>query len=74
MKAAGLDGMEAIYSTYTPSEERQMKKLATENGLLISGGSDFHGTTKPNLNLGTGYGKLYIPYSVLENVKAAADK
>ena len=71
MKEAGLDGIEAIYCTYTPSEERQMKKFAQENHLLISGGSDFHGTTKPNLNLGTGYGKLYIPYEVLENIKAA---
>ena len=69
MKAAGLDGIEAIYCTYTPSEERQMKKLAQENGLLISGGSDFHGTTKPKLNLATGYGKLYIPYEVLETIK-----
>lgn len=69
MKESGLDGMEAIYCTYTPSEERQMKKLAKENGLLISGGSDFHGTTKPKLNLATGYGKLYIPYEVLENIK-----
>ena len=71
MNEAGLDGIEAIYCTYTPSEERQMKKFAQENHLLISGGSDFHGTTKPNLNLGTGYGKLYIPYEVLENIKAA---
>ena len=69
MKDAGLDGIEAIYSTYTPSEERQMKKLALDNGLLISGGSDFHGTTKPNLNLATGYGKLYIPYSILDTMK-----
>lgn len=69
MKEAGLDGIEAIYCTYTPSEERQMKKLAEQNGLLISGGSDFHGTTKPKLNLATGYGKLYIPYEILENIK-----
>ncbi len=69
MKAAGLDGIEAIYCTYTPSEERQMKQFAQENGLLISGGSDFHGTTKPKLNLATGYGKLYIPYSVLEQLR-----
>ena len=69
MKEAGLDGIEAIYCTYTPSEERQMKHFAQENHLLVSGGSDFHGTTKPNLNLGTGYGKLHIPYEVLENIK-----
>ncbi len=71
MKVAGLDGIEAIYCTYSPSEERQMKKLAQDNGLLISGGSDFHGTTKPKLNLGTGYGKLFIPYEVLDKIKAA---
>ena len=69
MKTAGLDGMEAIYSTYSPSEERQMKEFAKKNQLLISGGSDFHGTTKPKLNLATGYGNLYIPYSVLEEIK-----
>ena len=69
MKDAGLDGIEAIYCTYSPSEERQMKRFAMDNQLLISGGSDFHGTTKPNLNLGTGYGKLYIPYEVLEEMK-----
>ncbi len=69
MKEAGLDGIEAIYSTYTPSEERQMKAFAQKNDLLISGGSDFHGTAKPNLNLAVGYGKLYIPYSVLDTIK-----
>lgn len=69
LKDAGLDGIEAIYCTYTPSEERQMKQFAKSNELLISGGSDFHGTTKPKLNLGTRYGKLHIPYEVLENIK-----
>ena len=71
MKEAGLDGIEAIYCTYTPAEERQMKQFAKENGLLISGGSDFHGTTKPKLNLATGYGKLYIPYEILEAIKVS---
>ncbi len=71
MKETGLDGIEAIYSTYTAGEERNMKQFAEKNGLLISGGSDFHGSTKPNLNLAIGYGKLHIPYSVLENIKTA---
>lgn len=69
LKEAGLIGIEAIYSTYSSSEERQMRKLADKYGLLISGGSDFHGTTKPNLDLGCGYGKLCIPYDILENIK-----
>lgn len=69
LKEAGLAGIEAVYSTYSPSEERQMRKLADKYDLLISGGSDFHGTTKPNLDLGCGYGRLLIPYEILENIK-----
>lgn len=71
MKEAGLDGIEAIYCTYSSKEERHMKALAQKNGLLISGGSDFHGSTKPKLALGTGYGKLHVPYTVLDAIKAA---
>lgn len=70
LKPVGLDGLEAIYSTYTTGEEQQMKRLARENGLLISGGSDFHGSNKPDIALGIGRGHLYIPYSVLETIKA----
>lgn len=70
LKPVGLDGLEAIYSTYTTGEEQQMKRLARENGLLISGGSDFHGSNKPDIALGRGRGHLYIPYSILEEIKA----
>lgn len=69
LKDAGLVGIEAIYSTYNSAEERQMRRLADKYGLLISGGSDFHGTTKPNLDLGCGYGKLLIPDDILKNIK-----
>lgn len=57
----GLKGIECIYSTYTPQEERQIKALAAKYNLLPSGGSDFHGTNKPGLDLGVGYGRLYVP-------------
>lgn len=71
LKAVGLDGIEAIYSTYTTGEEQFVKKLAAKNSLLISGGSDFHGENKPAIHLGTGRGHLYVPYSVLEDIKSA---
>lgn len=71
LKKAGLVGMECIYSTYTPSEEREMKRLAARHGLLCSGGSDFHGKAKPKLELGTGYGHLFIPETILNDLKAA---
>lgn len=69
LKGAGLAAMECIYSTYTPSEERQMKQLADKYGLLPSGGSDFHGTTKPKLDLAVGYGNLAVPEEILTNLK-----
>ncbi len=74
LKDAGLMGIEAVYSTYSSSEERDMRRLAQKYGLLISGGSDFHGENKPKLDLGTGYGKLYVDYSVLEEIKNAHSK
>ena len=43
LKEAGLVALEAVYSTYSAGEERQMRQLAARYGLLISGGSDFHG-------------------------------
>jgi len=69
LKDEGLDAIEAIYSTYSPSEERQVRALANKYDLLLSGGSDFHGAAKPKLDLGTGYGKLFVPYELLEKIK-----
>ena len=69
LKKAGLDGLEAMYSTYKPFEERNMIRLAKELSLCISGGSDFHGTNKPHIDLGSGMGNLKIPYSVWEKIK-----
>lgn len=70
LKEAGLEAMEAIYCTHTPAEESELKALAAKNGLLISGGSDFHGAAKPGLELGTGYGSLYVPQEVLSTLTA----
>lgn len=69
LKEIGLMGIEAIYSTHTPSDEREIRALAEKYNLCISGGSDFHGMAKPGLDLGTGYGKLFIPYEILENIR-----
>ena len=70
LKEAGLIGIEAIYSTYSAGETREMRQLAERNHLLVSGGSDFHGSTKPGLEMGTGYnGRLIIPYDIWEKLK-----
>lgn len=71
LKEAGLLAMEGIYSTYSTAEQRQMCTIARENGLLISGGSDFHGANKPGLDLGNGYGRLFIHSEILDLLKCA---
>ncbi len=74
LKDAGLMGIEAVYSTYTPSDERDIRNLAAKYHLLISGGSDFHGSNKEDIDLGIGRGKLYVDESVLEDIEAARKK
>lgn len=64
----GLDAIEAIYSCNRPSETERMLKLAQKYNLKVTGGSDFHGTLKPGLEMGNGYGDLKIPYSILEHL------
>lgn len=69
LKNAGLVGIEAIYCTYTNKDEWDIRNLAKQYNLCISGGSDFHGASKPGLDLGTGYGKLVIPDELLTELK-----
>lgn len=68
LKDAGLMGIEAIYSMNTEADEIRLRALAKKYDLFITGGSDFHGTAKPNLALGTGYGNLRIPKELLVNI------
>ena len=74
LKEVGLKGLEAIYTTYEAYEERQMKELAAKHGLLISGGSDFHGSNKVGIDLGVGHGSLFVPEDLLPAIKAAVDR
>lgn len=69
MKEAGLTGIEGYYTEYTDEQTAEYRTLAADLGLAFSGGSDFHGTAKPNIEIGTGTGALHIPYFALENLK-----
>lgn len=70
LKKAGLKGIEVYYSNNRGQDEVNVKALANHFGLVATGGSDFHGSVKPHIELGVGKGNLKIPYSVLENVLA----
>ena len=65
----GLDGVEGYYSDYTPDMEQRYRAMAKELGLVISGGTDYHGANKPHLSIGKGRGELEIPYSVLDGLR-----
>ena len=66
----GLDGVEGYYTDYTPDMETRYRAMAKDLGLVLSGGTDYHGANKPHISIGRGRGELEIPYSVLEGLKA----
>lgn len=66
----GLDGMEVYYPKFSAEQTALACELADEFGLLRSGGSDFHGTNKPDIELGTGKNNLRIPSILAEKLAA----
>jgi 3',5'-nucleoside bisphosphate phosphatase len=66
---AGLVGLEAIYSRYSKEERASLAVMAARAGLAITGGSDYHGTYKPDLSIGTGLGDLHVPNGALEALR-----
>ncbi len=71
---AGLLGIETMHSSYTDENIEISKKIAKEFSLLESGGSDFHGSIKPGVNLGVGKGNLRIPEALFRKIKACKER
>ena len=69
LKHMGLNGLEAMYSNFTPEEEGLAKKWVEKFGLIPTGGTDFHGDNRPSYKLGIGNGSLQIPYAWFERIK-----
>lgn len=70
----GLRGMECRYSGYSEEQTRYLENIADEYGLLKTGGSDFHGSFKPHIKMGTGISEnLSVPYEYLEKLKQAVN-
>ncbi len=68
----GLQGLEVFYGTFSARHISFNLGLARRFDLLMTGGSDFHGTVKPNLILGKGRGSLHVPAKVVEQLRVAA--
>jgi hypothetical protein len=65
----GIDGLEAYYSLHSPSQTRKYLDLCKRFDLLPSTSSDFHGSVKPDIELGVGRGNLDGPYAILQAFK-----
>ena len=64
-----LDGIECFYTTFSEEQTNYLLDFAKKKNLLISGGSDYHGTNKENHNLGVGRGNLKISKDIINNYK-----
>lgn len=69
LKGYGLKAMETYYGEYSQQQMGRLLNLARKFGFAACGGSDFHGQSKPWLQLGSGRGELKVPYSCLEEIK-----
>jgi hypothetical protein len=68
----GLVGMECLYGRYADDERKELAAIASILDLVVTGGSDHHGTYKPDLAVGVGRGDLDVPDSVLDDLRAHA--
>lgn len=71
---SGLDAMETRYSKYDEKTELLAREIATEFGILESGGSDFHGYRKPGIDMGVGRGNLAVGREIFLGLKDRKDQ
>ena len=69
LKRLGLSGVECLYNSHTDEERDFFLALAHKHGLCPTGGSDFHGTNKPDVKLGKVYGDQSIPGQLLDDLE-----
>ena len=73
MREMGLAGIEVYHSDHSEPDVLRYRILASKYGLAITGGSDFHGDTKPHVLLGSGRaGNVSVPFEVLSRLRTQA--
>ena len=74
LKEMGLKGVETYYPGHPPELIFRYNEMANRHNLLITGGTDFHGSIKPEIKMGSGTGDLYIPYQLYENLISSLER
>jgi hypothetical protein len=70
----GLKGIEVFYPEHSPPDVAQFRGIAERLGLLMTGGTDYHGIEKEALDIGVGRGEMKLPYSLLERLKTVRNR
>lgn len=70
LKQRGLEGIEVHYPEHSEGQKKLYRDVAQQYGLLITGGSDFHGLTKDDVDLGEGYGDGELTHTIVEDMKS----
>lgn len=68
LQSMGLGGIEAIYPDHPEAATAEYCRLARQYGLLITGGTDFHGDVTPGIQMGVGGGNFHVPYRLYESL------
>lgn len=69
LKTMGLRGIEVCYPEHSDKQTALYSELAERYDLLITGGTDFHGSLKPDIQMGVGKGDFFVPYALYEKLK-----
>ncbi|GJL55410.1 MAG: phosphatase [Nitrospirales bacterium] len=72
LQTCGLQGLEVFYSSHTSRQTSEYLGLAHRLNLTATGGSDFHGSTRPDIVIGVGRGNLNIPEKIVEPLRQCA--
>ena len=73
MRDAGLEGLEVFHSDHSAQDSARYLTFAKKYGLAVTGGSDFHGSAKPHVSLGSGInGNVRVSKRLLDDLRKRA--
>ena len=69
LRKMGLEGVEVYYPSHSPKVVKALLKVADDMGLLITGGSDFHGMERVGYTTDDWLHKTHVPYDIVTAMK-----
>ena len=70
----GLDGLEVQHPGLQPRTRRRLRRIARARGLVVTGGSDFHGDSRPDVSLARGRGTIEVGRKTYDEILERASR